>query len=99
MYEVVYPLGRRMRPAGTGSKRPRTLDGVTIGELSNNKFDSKYVFETIEKGLRKRFPGVKFVSFEQFGNVYGPQEAEVIRDLPSRLKRYHCDVVISGMAG
>jgi hypothetical protein len=98
-YEVVYPLGRRARRAQGRAPRPRTLDGITIGELSNDKFDSGFVFEAIEKAILKRVPTAKFVSHERFGNVYGPAEADVIRDLPGNLSRYRVDVVLSGMAG
>jgi len=99
MYEVVCPLGKRARAAKAASARPRTLDGVTIGELSNHKFDSGFAFEVIERALKRRFPSVKFVSYERFGDTYGARESEVIRELPEKLKQYDCDVVISGMAG
>jgi len=46
-YEVVFPLGRRSQQTRERAARPRTLDGVTIGELSNDKFDSEFVFESI----------------------------------------------------
>ena len=98
-YEVVFPLGRRVRQTREHVLRPRTLDGVTIGELSNDKFDSAFVFESIEKAILKRIPTAKFVPFERFGYVYGPNEGEVIRDLPQNLKRHGVEVVISGMAG
>ena len=98
-YEVVFPLGRRARRTHEHAARPRTLDGVTIGELSNDKFDSDFVFESVEKAILKRIPTAKFVSHERFGNVYGPRESAVIRDLPGNLKRHQVDVVISGMAG
>ena len=98
-YEVVYPLGRRARKTREQTLRPRTLDGITIGELSNDKFDSDFVFEAVEKAILRRIPTAKFVPHTQFGNVYGPSESEVIRDLPGNLKRHKVDVVISGMAG
>jgi len=98
-YEVVFPLGKRVRQTGERAARPRTLDGVTIGELSNDKFDSGCVFESIERAILKLIPTAKFVSHERFGNVYGPSESEVIRDLPDNLKRHGVHVVISGMAG
>lgn len=98
-YEVVFPLGRRVAQTRERAGRPRTLDGVTIGELSNHKFDSEFVFEAIEKAILKRIPTAKFVSAERFGNTYGPSESEVIRDLPDNLRRHGVDVVISGMAG
>ena len=98
-YEVVFPLGRRVQQSREHALRPRALDGVTIGELSNDKFDSEFVFESIEKAILKRIPTAKFVSYQQFGNTYGPSESEVIRDLPDNLKRHGVEVVISGMAG
>jgi hypothetical protein len=55
-YEVVYPLGRRVRQTRERAARPSALDGVTIGELSNDKFDSGFVFESIEKAILKRIP-------------------------------------------
>jgi hypothetical protein len=98
-YEVVYPLGRRARQTGAPAQRPRTLDNITIGELSNDKFDSGFVFEAVEKAILKRIPTAKFVPFDRFGNVYGNSETEVIRDLPGNLRKHGVDVVISGMAG
>ena len=98
-YAVVSPLGRRARRATARAARPRTLHGATIAELSNHKFDSEFTFDVIEKALVKRFPTVKFVSHERFGDTYGTRESEVIRDLPEKLKRYDVDLVISGNAG
>ena len=98
-YSVVSPLGRRVQRSAVRAARPRTLDGVTIGELSNHKFDSEFTFAVIEKAILKRFPKTKFVSFDRFGDTYGARESEVIRDLPEKLKLYGCDLVISGNAG
>ena len=98
-YEVVFPLGRRARQALEQAARTRTLDGMTIGELSNHKFDSEFVFESIEKAILKRIPTAQFVSSERFGNTYGPSESAVIQDLPDNLRRHGVDVVISGVAG
>ena len=86
-YEVVYPLGRRVRQSTARAARPRTLDGVTIGELSNHKFDSEFTFEVIESALLKRFPTAKFVSFERFGDTYGTRESERVLD------RLLCDAI------
>ena len=99
VYEVVSPLGRRPEQRKRAVQRPRTLDGVTIAELSNHKFDSEFTFEAIEKALLKRFPDIRFVSHAQFGDTYGTRETEVIESLPEKLARLECDVVISGNAG
>src|SRR5436305_3822377 len=99
IYEVVYPLGRRAGQRKARAARPRTLDGLTIGELSNHKFDSEFTFDVIEKALLKRYPTIKFISHNEFGDVYGPREAEVIRALLAKLEQLDCDLVISGNAG
>ena len=99
VYEVVSPLGRRAEQRKEQLKRPRTLEGVTIGELSNHKFDSEFTFEAIEKALLKRFPDIRFVRHTEFGDTYGSRETEVIESLPEKLARLECDVVISGNAG
>jgi hypothetical protein len=99
VYEVVYPLGRRAAQQRPRAGRPRTLDGVTIGELSNHKFDSEFTFEVIEKALLKRFPGIRFVSHREFGDTYGARESDVIMALPGKLDKFKVDLVISGNAG
>jgi hypothetical protein len=99
IYEVVSPLGRRAGHKKRNIQRPRTLDGVTIGELSNHKFDTDFTFQVIENALRARFPNVKFVSHTEFGDTYGASETQVIESLPQKLAQLECDLVISGNAG
>ena len=99
MYEVVYPLGRLTQNTRLVTSRLNTLDGMTIGELSNHKFNCELTFAIIEKAMIKRFPKVKFVSHEMFGDMYGSKESEVIKSLPGRLKEFGVDAVISGNAG
>jgi hypothetical protein len=99
LYEVVSPLGRRAGQRERRLQRPRTLDGLTIGELSNNKFDTDFTFQVIEKALRERYPNLKFVSHTAFGDTYGSRETEVIESLPQKLAELEVDLVISGNAG
>jgi len=99
LYEVVSPLGRRAVRRKARAKRPGSLDGLTIGELSNHKFDSEFTFDMIEKALLKRFPNIRFVSHRAFGDTYGVRESEVISALPAKLEAFEVDLVISGNAG
>ncbi len=99
MYEVVYPLGRLTQQAKPIATRLKTLEGMTIGELSNHKFGSELTFAVIERSLAKRYPNIKFIPHETFGNTYGPSESDVVRDLAEKLREYGCDAVISGNAG
>jgi hypothetical protein len=98
-YEVVYPLGRSTQQAKPIAKRLETLDGMTIGQLSNHKFGSLLTFRVLEQALGKRYPAIKFVSHEVFGDTYGSSESEVVDNLPAKLKEYGCDAVISGNGG
>ena len=54
------------------------------------------MFLIIEKELGKRYPGVKFVNYDVFGDIHGVEEVRVIPALPSALKQNKCDAVISG---
>lgn len=99
VYEVVSPLGRRADRRKRDVQRPKTLDGMTIAELSNHKFDTDFTFQVIEKALQARYPSVKFVSHTAFGDTYGASEAQVIESLPQKLQALECDLVISGNAG
>jgi hypothetical protein len=99
MYEVVYPLGRATQQPRAIATRLKTLDGMTIAELSNHKFGSELTFAVIERSLAKRYPNIRFISHETFGNTYGPSESQVVRDLPEKLREYRCDAVISGNGG
>ncbi|MND03774.1 hypothetical protein D3C83_237550 [compost metagenome] len=55
------------------------------------------MFGFIEEGLKARFPGVRFVSWREFGNTHGGEEREVVAALPGKFKELGVDAVISGM--
>ena len=99
IYEVVSPLGRTAGRARQRLRRPRTLDGLTVAELSNHKFDTDFTFEVIERALLERFPNLRFVPHTAFGDTYGARETEVIESLPEKLAQLEVDLVISGNAG
>jgi hypothetical protein len=51
----------------------------------------------IEDGLRQRYPGIRFISFDEFGSTHGGDEHRVMEELPAKLKSLGVDAVISGM--
>ena len=55
------------------------------------------VFDLLEEGLKERYPGVKFVSWREFGSTHGDDEREILDALPERLRELGADAVISGM--
>ena len=99
MYEVVYPLGKSINNDARVASRLKTLDGVTIAQLSNHKFGSELTFQVLEQALTRRFPRLKIIPYSEFGNTYGRSESEVIDALPERLKAFEVDAVISGNGG
>ncbi len=96
-YEVVWPRGKRVVKDIPYAQHLDTLEGKTICELSDRAFHVDELFPMIEKELANRYPGVKFVSYEVFGNIHGGEEAKVIAALPNKLKQSKCDAVISGI--
>jgi hypothetical protein len=96
-YEVVWPRGRRTVEVAHLAKRLDTLEGKTICALWDWVFRGDEVFPLVEKELKKRFPGLRFVGYEVFGSIHGDNEAQVLAALPDKLKEYKCDGVISGL--
>ena len=98
-YQVVWPLGKLAYQNVTLQPRIADLNGKTICELSDYSFRGEEIFPIVRETLRKIYPDIKFVEYTQFGNTHGATEAEVIRALPSTLKKHGCDGVISGVGG
>ncbi len=98
-YEVVWPLGKIISEKVTLAPRTEDLSGKTICELSDYGFRAEEIFPLIRASLSQRYPGIKFVEYETFGNTHGPQEAEIIATLADKLRQYGCDAVISGVGG
>jgi hypothetical protein len=96
MYEVLWPRGRNTMGTASSARRLNTLEGKTICELSNRSFHSNETFPFIEKELTRRYPGIKFVSYENFGKIDGADEKKVNAELPDTLKENKCDAVIAG---
>ncbi|HET7597132.1 MAG TPA: hypothetical protein VFK15_09395 [Burkholderiales bacterium] len=96
-YEVFWP--RTPRQVGAKSLAPRlaTLEGKTIGQLWDYVFRGDEVFQFLEEGLKARYPGVRFVSWREFGNTHGSDERDVVAALPAQLREKGVDAVISGM--
>ncbi|MFC2004361.1 hypothetical protein ACFLUK_02340 [Chloroflexota bacterium] len=97
MYEVVWPRGGRVVESIHFAKRLDTLEGKTVANLWDWIFHGEQIFPVIERELSKRYPGIKFVSYEEFGSTIGGGGAKNIAALPDKLKQNNCDAVISGV--
>jgi hypothetical protein len=96
-YEVVWPRGKRTKPCVRMARRLDTLQGKAIAELWEWAFRGDEMFAVLERELTGRYPGVKFVSYENFGRTHGGDEKQVLAALPQKFKEYNIDAVISGV--
>ncbi|MBI3044876.1 MAG: hypothetical protein HYY78_18825 [Betaproteobacteria bacterium] len=96
-YEALWPRSPRQTKVKPLAPRLDTLEGKTIAQTWDYVFRGEEVFGFLEEGLKARFPGVRFVSWREFGNTHGGEEREVVAALPRRLKALGADAVVSGM--
>jgi hypothetical protein len=97
-YEAYWPRAARQQRTRHLAPRPASLEGKTVAQLWDFLFKGDQVFELLEEGLKARYPGVKFVSWREFGSTHGGEEKAALAELPRRLKDLGVDAVISGMA-
>jgi hypothetical protein len=98
-YSIVWPLGKSLAQPVKLAPRISDLSNKVICEISDYGFRSEEIFPLLREQLSKRYPGIKFVEYTNFGNTHGPQETEVIATLAEKLHQYNCDAVISGVGG
>jgi len=96
-YEVFWPRGARQQKRRSLARRPTALNGKTIAFAWDYLFRGDEVFATLQGELARRFPDLRFVSWEEIGNTHGIDEREVVADLPRRLKAMGVDMLVSGM--
>jgi hypothetical protein len=85
-YRVVWPSGKAVYQP-------------VVCELSDYGFRAEEIFPIVRESFLKRYPGLKFIEYSSFGNTHGQHEVEIIDGLPEKLKKYGCDIVISGVGG
>lgn len=98
-YEVVWPRGKSTTQDSRYAQRPGTLDGKTICELWDRVFRGDKVFAMIAQEMSRRYPGIRFITYDEFGSLGGGTGAKVVASLPEKLRRHECDAVISGVGG
>lgn len=97
IFEVVWPRGQQMTGVRPMARRLETLEGKKVAQLWDFLFRGDEVFSILETGLRARYQGIEFVSWREFGNTHGEDEAKILAGLPARLKDMGVSAVISGM--
>ena len=97
-YEAYWPRAPRQQLTRELAPRLESLEGKTVAQLWDELFKGDVVFDLLEEGLKQRYPGIRFVSWREFGSTHGGNEREVLAKLPERLKALGVDAVVSGMA-
>jgi hypothetical protein len=97
-YEAYWPRTPRQQLTRELAPRLDTLEGKTVAQLWDELFKGDVVFDVLEEGLKKRYPGIKFVSWRTFGSTHGGNEKEALAALPQKLRDLRVDAVMSGMA-
>lgn len=97
LYEVVWPLGRSTWNARGVNARVSDLNGKVIGELWDYLFRGEEIFPLIRETMTKMFPGIRFITYEIFGDIQGANQEVVLEKLPAALAGHDVDAVITGI--
>lgn len=96
-YRVLWPLARIDIPAAKEAQGLPDLSGKTVAELWDQIFRGDVAYQQLRGHLKKRYPGIRFVPWSEFGNIHGPRQREILDGLPAKLREHGVDAVISGI--
>jgi hypothetical protein len=95
-YDVVWPQAPLGVQPGRFVQRPSDLAGKRVGFIWDYMFRGEELFPILEKELVNRFAGLTVVGFEEFGNIHGADERQVVQRLADQLRRHRIDVAVVG---
>jgi hypothetical protein len=96
-YDVVWPRGERKMEPQPLAPRLDSLEGKTIAELWDFRFRGDEVADIVQENFKARFPGVRFISWKEFGSTHGQDERAVLASLQDKFKEMGVDAAISSM--
>lgn len=96
-FEVLWPLGKPAYETSPPNERVADLNNKVVGELWDYLFRGEEIFPVLREQLKARFPGIRFVTYDVFGNVHGPQQRELVARVPELLELHKVDAVISAI--
>ena len=96
-YDVLWPLSRKAVKATAAASRIPDLNGKVVAELWDAILRGDIIYPVVREFIRAKFPGVKFVGYEHFGNFHGAREREVTAALPAKLREHKIDAAIVGV--
>jgi ABC-type amino acid transport substrate-binding protein len=96
-FEVVWPLGRKAYADSDTVARVADLSGKTVAAVWDYLFRGDEMFDIVAQKLAARYPGIKFVPYETFGNVHGSRHRELVGALAEKLHLHEVDAVITSV--
>ncbi len=96
-FDVLWPLSRRSVKSVAAAPRIPDLNGKTVCEIWDVLFRGEIIYPQVRDFMTARFPGVKFVGHEPFGNFHTAREHQVHAALPDKLRQHGADAVIVGI--
>lgn len=97
VFEVAWPLGPSAVKIIPLAKRLETLKDKTIGEMWDWVYRGDEIYPIVEEELKRRYPGIRFVHYDEFGNPHSANESKVYEDLPALVEKHGCDAFMVGV--
>ncbi len=97
IYSVVWPRAPRTVEAEPLAPRLGTLEGKTVAFAWDYIFRGDEIWTLLGEGLAARYPGMRFVGWEEFGSTHGPDERQIVAGLGAKLRSLGVDGLVSGM--
>ncbi len=98
-YEVVSPSGEPKAKLQPSASRISDLNGKTICMVSNLRFRADEVFAALSDLLKKRFPSIKIVPWNEMPGASIVDIDKACKDLKETYQKRGCDAVITSTGG
>jgi len=96
-YAVLWPLARKHVAPRVAVTPLADLSGKVVAQIWDRMFQGETVYARLREQLSARFPGIRFIDHEVFGDIHGPDERAVIAALPERLRAHGVDAALVGI--
>jgi hypothetical protein len=96
-YAVVWPKSARAVQSRRAAPRLQSLHGARVAFAWDYMFRGEELFAALQQYMEQRFPGVEIIGYDAFGNTHGPEEAQVIGEIPSIVAARGITAVVSGI--
>jgi hypothetical protein len=94
---VVWPSGRFVTEEVRLADRLASLSGKRVAFVWDYMFQGDQAFDLIAEEMRHRHPGIDFISYREFGNIHGADEAGIVAALPELLARTGAHAAVVGI--